>query len=377
MMKTTNGDSARAQKQRTTRARRARRLTAALTAVGATVVFMSAAEAAPAPTGAAAVVGHPYRHGLVPMVTSGAATHGTVMAACSTKCLHFRGGISGVGVTTGKEKVYLVFFGSQWGTQGVNSNGYATFTGDAKGVAPDLQAFFKGLGTGSELWSGVMTQYCQGAAIGATKCTTAMAHVAYPTGGAIAGLWEDNSATSPAQSTAHQLAAEAESAAKHFGNTTTTLNRDAQYVIVSPHGTNPDNYKNLGFCAWHDYSGDSTMDGGGAVSGPLLAFTNLPYIPDAGANCGAGFVNPGNNLDGVTIVEGHEYAETITDQFPAGGWTANNGEENGDLCAWKTTGGGRAQNITLTTGVFAVQGTWSNLANTGLGGCAIKHAIVT
>lgn len=377
MTKTTDGNDTRGLKQRTARARRVRRLTAALAAVGATVVLMTGAEAAPAPTGAAAVVGHPYRHGLVPMVTPGAVSHGTVMAACSANCLHYRGGVSGVGVTTGKEKVYLVFWGSQWGTQGTNTNGYATFTGDPQSVAPDLQAFLKGLGTGGELWSGVMTQYCQGAAIGATTCTTAKPHVAYPTGGALAGLWEDTSVASPAQSTGHQLAVEAEHAAKHFGNTTTTLNRDAQYVIVSPTGTNPDNYQNLGFCAWHDYSGDSTLDGGGRATGPLLAFTNLPYIPDAGANCGAGFVNPGNNLDGVTIVEGHEYAETITDQFPAGGWTANNGEENGDLCAWLTTGLGRAQDITLTTGVFAVQGTWSNRANKGAGGCAIKNAIVT
>jgi hypothetical protein len=56
---------------------------------------------------------------------------------------------------------------------------------------------------------------------------------------------------------------------------------------------------------------------------------------------------------------------------------ANNGEENGDLCAWKTSGGGRVQDITLPTGTFAVQGTWSNLANKGAGGCAISHSIVT
>jgi serine protease len=33
-------------------------------------------------------------------------------------------------------------------------------------VAPYLQQLFKGLGTGGELWSGVMTQYCQGVATG-------------------------------------------------------------------------------------------------------------------------------------------------------------------------------------------------------------------
>ncbi|HVC42126.1 MAG TPA: hypothetical protein VND54_09135 [Candidatus Saccharimonadales bacterium] len=360
-------------------ARRAGRLAAVLAALGSTLVFMSSAQAAPAARAAvgSAVAGHAYRHGLVPTLAAHHATPAAVKAACSTKCLHFRGGVSGVGVTTGKEQVYLVFWGSQWGTQGSNSSGYATFTGDPQGVAPDLQAFFKGLGTNGELWSGVATQYCQGAAIGATRCTTAMAHVAYPTGGALAGVWEDNSAASPAQSSGHQLAVEAELAATHFGRTTTASNRDAQYVIVSPTGTNPDNYQGSGFCAWHDYTGDSTLDGGGGASGSLIAFTNFPYIPDAGANCGAGFVNPGNILDGVTIVEGHEYTETITDQFPVGGWTANNGEEIGDLCAWLTVGGGRAQNITLITGKFAVQGMWSNSANKGTGACAIKHAIST
>jgi serine protease len=244
-------------------------------------------------------------------------------------------------------------------------------------LAPDVQAFFDGLGNTGDKWSGVMTQYCQGVAAGSTTCPTSAAHVAYPTGGALAGVWEDNAANSPAQSTGHQLAQEAENAATHFGHTTQASNRNAQYVIISPTGTNPDNYQGNGFCAWHDYSGDSTLDGGGSVSGPLIAFTNMPYVPDVGANCGAGFVNPGNALDGVTIVEGHEYAETITDQFPAGGWINTGGAEVGDLCAWVTSGKGRVQNITLTTGTFAVQGIWSNLAHLGAGGCAIKHAIVT
>jgi serine protease len=338
----------------------------------------SAAQALPASrvSGAQAVHANSYRHGLIPMLGGAGARH-VARATCSSKCLHFRGGIAGVGVTTGKELVYLVFWGSQWGTQGTNTQGDSTFTGDSSGVAPVLQQFLKGLGTGGELWSGVMTQYCQGVAILATRCASTDTHVAYPTGGALAGVWEDNSGAAPAQASGHALAVEAEAAAAHFGNTTTATNRDTQYVIVSPTGTNPDNYQGQGFCAWHDYTGDGTLDGGGGATGPLVAFTNLPYVPDAGASCGAGFVNPGNGLDGVTIVEGHEYAETITDQYPAGGWTANNGEENGDLCAWKTSGTGRVQDVTFTTGTFALQGTWSNSANKGLGACAIAHAIVS
>ena len=357
---------------------RAGALAGAAVLLGVSFAVASAvpAQAAHAPGTARAAATHPYRHGLVPMLGRG--TTGSALT-CSSKCLHFRGGIQGVGVTTGKEQVYLVFWGTQWGTQGTNTQGYATFSGDPDGVAPHLQAFFDGLGSATDKWSGISTQYCQGVATGATRCPSSAAHVAYPSGGALAGVWEDTSAASPARSTAHQLAVEAEHAATHFGNTSTAANRDAQYVVLSPTGTNPDDYQNprTGFCAWHDYSGDSTLDGGGGAAGPLLAFTNMPYVPDVGSLCGAGFVNPGNNLDGVTIVEGHEYNETITDQFPAGGWTANNGEENGDLCAWLTSGAGRAQNISLSTGTFAVQGIWSNSASSGRGGCAISHSIVT
>jgi hypothetical protein len=276
--------------------------------------------------------------------------------------------------------VYLVFWGSQWGTQGTNASGNATFSGDPKAVAPDLQAFFKGIGTGSETWSGVMTQYCQGVATGSQTCPTSATHVGYPTGGALAGVWEDTSAV-PSAASGHQIGAEAVKAATHFGNTSQGSNLNVQYVVVSPTGANPDSYKTGGFCAWHDYTGDSTLDGGGAVSSPdgLLAFTNLPYIPDAGQSCGQNFVNGGSagTLDGVTIVEGHEYAETITDTYPAGGWTDSGGAENGDKCAWISSGTGRSQNISLTTGSFAVQTTWANDFNSGSGGCEVSHAIVT
>jgi serine protease len=115
------------------------------------------------------------------------------------------------------------------------------------------------------------------------------------------------------------------------------------------------------------------------VSSPdgTLAFTNLPYIPDAGASCGQGFVNSPGTLDGVTIVEGHEYAETDTDTWPAGGWIDASGAENGDKCAWISSGQGASQNITLTTGTFAVQSTWANDFNNGSGGCEVSHTIVT
>ena len=328
--------------------------------------------------------GHPYRRGLVPM--RGRLASMQVSAASpqvSANDLNYGGGVGGVGVDDcGTSASDLVFLGSQWGTQSSNGTGYATFSGDPLGMAADLQAFLAGLGTGGETWSGVMTQYCEGVAAGARTCPPAASHVGYPTGGALAGVWEDSSSAEPSAATAHQLAAEAVDAAIHFGNTTAASNRNAQYVIVSATGTNPDSYQTAGFCAWHDYTGDSTLDGGGADSTPWgtpIAFTNLPYIPDAGNGCGQNFVNAGSagTLDGVTIVEGAIYAETITDQFPSGGWTDSARQETGDKCAFISSGQGASQDISLTTGSFAMQSTWANDFNGGAGGCEISHPIVT
>jgi serine protease len=109
-----------------------------------------------------------------------------------------------------------------------------------------------------------------------------------------------------------------------------------------------------------------------------VSFTNLPYITDAGAGCGQNFVNSNGPLDGVSIVEGHEYAETITDQNPAGGYTDSSGNENGDKCAWITPGtSGGSFNLTTATGTFAMQTTWANDGNSGSGACEASHAIVS
>ncbi len=364
--------------RRTRQAAAAAVVAAALT--GAAVMAAGPAEArsASGASQATASGGHAYRHGTVPTRDAMQSVIGLLPGLDN---LVYRGGAGSpsIGVTTGAPKVYLVFWGSQWGTSGTDSSGNTTVSGDSKGVAPVLQSFFKGLGTGGETWSGVMTQYCEGISTGATSCPSGAAHVGYPTGGALAGVWVDTSSAAPGQATGNQIGAEAVKASGHFGNTTATANRNNQYVIVSPSGTHPDGFNTTGgqFCAWHDYTADSSLSGG-AVSSPYgqLAFTNLPYVPDAGTNCGQGFVNSPGTLDGVTIVEGHEYAETITDQNPAGGWTDLLGEENGDKCAWISSGQGASQNITLTTGTFPVQSTWANDYNNGSGGCEVFHPVM-
>jgi hypothetical protein len=341
----------------------------------------------------AATAGHTYRHGVVPPL--GATTAAKKAAAAKAAAtlsfdgkLHYQGGTDGEGVQTSAPKVYIIYIGNQWGATST-SGGDTLFTGDTAGMAKVQQDFFRGLGTNNEKWSKVATEYCQGVASNAFSCPPSAQHAAAAAGGVLAGVWYDGSAAVANSLTANQIATEAASAAAHFGNTTTASNANAQYIITFPTGTHPDGWdptfaSGSGFCAWHDYTGDPSLDGGGAINSPYgdIAFTLMPYLPDAGADCGQNFVNSGaaGNLDGVTIVGGHEYMETQTDPFPnsapgalnvtSGGWltemydssnTPVGEEEIGDLCAWlpsNTTGS--AANLNLSTGSFAVQGMWSN-----------------
>ncbi|WP_225849642.1 hypothetical protein, partial [Streptomyces sp. HPF1205] len=369
-------------------------LAAASLASGALLLASPLASAAPASsdTGGHSVANpyspayqHPYRHGVVPTLQQHAkmqnwAASQASPAATGPETLSYGGGIDGIGVQSGHSKVYLVFYGTQWGTQSTNGSGDMTFSGDPDGAAPVAQEMFKGIGTGNELWSADLTQWCDGpnVASGATSCPSNANFVPYQSGGVLSGVWYDNSAASPSAATGHQLGVEAVKAASHFGNTSAALNRDAYYVILSPHGTNPDSYQGQ-YCAWHDYNGDSTLTGG-AVSSSVgdVAFSNQPYNMDSGAGCGVGFVNSPGTLDGWTMTLGHEWHEMMSDQNPAGGWTNHtgssyDGQENSDECAWISPGqAGGAANVSMGTGTFAEQASWSNDTNS----CAISHPIV-
>ena len=330
--------------------------------------------------------GHHYRHGAIPTrdthrrMKEWAARHAATTAT-GTNTLYYRGGTSSsnqgnVGVMNGVTKVYLVFYGSGWGTQSTDSKGDAVFSGDPDSAAQAAQEMFKGIGTGGETWSADLTQWCQGISSGASSCpsgTPASSFVPYQSNGSagiLAGVWEDTSATSPINATSAQLGQEAVKAAAHFGNTTPASNRHAYYVIMSAHGDNPDNYKSptQGYCAWHDWNGDV----GVTSSYGDIAFSNQPYNMDMGSSCGVGFVNSPGTLDGWTMTLGHEWHEMVSDQFPAGGWTASSGSENSDECAWLSSGQGASANVTFTTGTFTEQSSWSNDTNE----CDLTHAIL-
>ncbi len=260
--------------------------------------------------------------------------------------LSYHGGIGGIGVETAP-KVYLVLWGSQW-----NNN-------DPSGEQAILTKFYQGVGGSS--WLNSVTQYCQGVASGTITCGSSGAHAGNPNG-IFAGVWADNTSAAPSKPRQSQLAAEAVRAAQHFGNMSATSNASVQYVIATATGNNSSGFKSS-YCAYHS----STSSTAGNI-----AYTNLPYMTDAGASCGANFNGLGANA-GITIVGGHELAETSTDQFPNGGWLDSGGEENGDKCAWISSGQGASADTSLSTGTFPVQSLWSNAFNGGAGGCVLSY----
>jgi hypothetical protein len=271
---------------------------------------------------------------------------GQVQAASTANDLTFHGGTGGIGVETAP-KIYLVLWGSQW-----NNN-------DPSGEAAILEAFYQGVGGSS--WANSVTQYCEGVPSGMVFCSGAGQAAGNPSG-IFAGVWADNAGTAPSRPRQSQIAAEAVRAAQHFGNTTAASNANVQYVIATSHLHNSGGFGTQ-YCAYHSLTSSTVGN---------IAYTNLPYITDAGVSCGANFSGLGPNA-GITIVGGHEMAETMTDQFPDGGWLDSSGAENGDKCAWISSGQGAAADITFSTGTFPVQSLWSNAFNNGSGGCVLSY----
>ncbi|MEY9965216.1 hypothetical protein ABIA33_003258 [Streptacidiphilus sp. MAP12-16] len=298
----------------------------ALAVLGATAL---AAGAQAQPTTASDGVSADVHHGVKPQHPG---IHAQAVTASSRNTLTVRSS-SSTGVVSPTPKVYLVFWGSQWSS-------------DPAGVAPDLQNLFKGLYGSQDTWGTILNQYCEGVAKGTSNCGTKGTHVTHPAASPLAGVWFDNGSAAPGSATAAQIATEASHAAAHFGNTTQAPNLNAQYVVVSATGTQPDGFPNSGFCAWHDKTSSSYG---------TLAYTNLPYVPDLGAGACTTFTD-GRLLSGIESTETHEYAETVTDFWPSIGWNGGNGEI-GDEC----------QNldayVPLSTGSFDLQGLWSNSAN--------------
>jgi hypothetical protein len=225
-------------------------------------------------------------------------------------------------------RLYLLLWGPSWSSTGSDT----TY----------LHNFLAGLGVQpSDNWSTIMNQY-----------TDTTGHPAF-SGSVLWGVYQD-STTPPSGATQSQLAAEADAFYQSQGLTDRV---NTQIIVATPSGTCPSGFYSPNcsggsgsYCAWHS---DTSVNS--------VPYTNLPYMPDAGSGCGEGRVNSPGTYDGYSIVEGHEYAETVTDPFPYSGWwdsLDSGGGEIGDKCAWRNTA-----DVTFSTGTFAMQPLWSNSAN--------------
>jgi serine protease len=214
--------------------------------------------------------------------------------------------------------IYVVFWGFQ------------TY-GDPTGESARLTAFLNAVGASS--WLNTVTQYYQ----------NGPHYIANPAS-QLAGTWYDDTNPVPAHPRDADIKAEAARLAQHVG----VASSDAAYIVATPTGHNIKGFPK-GYCAYH-----------GDTGGGRIAYTNLPYISDGGYYCGNNSVNRGaaGKLDGVTIIAGHELAETQTDPGVGGWWDAF-GNEIGDKCAWK-----HLQNTNFgTLGTFPTQPLWSNALN--------------
>jgi hypothetical protein len=246
-------------------------------------------------------------------------------------------------------KVYISWWGPEWAS-GFSTGGYSSATAQTYNIN-----FFTNVG--GSAWNNIVKQYCQNVASGTQYCSTVSGavYITNPTG-QFQNAWNDTTAV-PASPTQSQIAAAAVRLQQHFG----ALDPNATYMVYTPHGKSMSGFGTQ-WCAWHS----STTVGAGP-----LAYAYIPYLPDAGASCGANFINGNNSygngyFDGFSVVAGHEYSEAETDPFPNSGWLDRQGAENADKCAWSASSG----NITLGSHVYAVQPTWSNAT----GGCAMSAA---
>lgn len=234
-------------------------------------------------------------------------------------------------------QLYVLFWGSWWlanpNCSGSPNNGGADET--------YLYNFYHGMGSSSDTLSPVASQY-----YGPTGNFPL-----YPT---VAGKgfiqWNVDCTNPPTSATDAQLAAEAVSYATYLASSaggSHAINNNTQIIVVSPSGTNPGGGFGSSYCAYHNWAQYSSTQ--------LISWTNMPYMPDQGSNCGANLVS--GPLDGWSIVGGHELTESVTDPFVnnQSAWYDSSGQEIGDKCAWVGL-----FSESMSTGSFAMQPEFDN-----------------
>ncbi len=195
-------------------------------------------------------------------------------------------------------KFYFVFWG------------YRKY-GDPHKVKPLLIAYAKSMGGSAH--NNIETQYYQ-------TVSSVNTYITNPSN-QFGGSWDDESAV-PKTPTDSQVSAEALRAAAHFG-----YDPNGVYFVQTPTGHSEAAFP-AHWCAYHSVA---------YYKKKTLPYAYMPYMPDGGAGCGAGAIKPPKDEssadEGVTIMAGHEFGETITDPTPSTAWDGPQGEI-ADQCTW-------------------------------------------
>jgi hypothetical protein len=269
-------------------------------------------------------------------------------------------------------RVYVVFWGSEWGkpdAQGMPTN-------DPLGAAPVVVDFFSRLGGKGDTWSTILTQYCSGTKVNDKSCGPGSRRIPPMKRSPLRGWWVDTS-PGPAKSDLDNRMGYwdevTDRALKHFGAT----HPDDIVVLMLPPGTSSGNCS-----AFH-------ASAGGAPSGPR-AIIGIPYPLPVCPNsrppsCVLGQPEclPTTEV-AITQAASHEYAEAVTNPFPyncvnptgvcgwvlkdAPAWASRQAQttEISDACSvyrWVQLNGKKVSVAVL----------WSNTANNGQGGCVARY----
>jgi serine protease len=264
-------------------------------------------------------------------------------------------------------KIYLVLWG--WGQPNAFDHSTAgNPANDPDGVAGLMTRFVAAMG--GTTWGNISSQYYQ------SNSNGTYSNVGNPKQ-QLAGVWWDNTNAIHDNLSPIDLAREAARAVGHFRATDLA---NSNFVIATPQKFNDAGFNQSNYCAWHDFT--TPVSYPGVQQG--IAFTNMPYILNAGGGCGKDFVNPApsGDHDGVTIVLGHEIAETLTDPgaestaglVQYGAWFDYQSWEIGDKCAWVGDGlqvPGAPFNMIGNDGrAYPVQTLWSDKSLNGVGYCS-------
>jgi hypothetical protein len=247
-------------------------------------------------------------------------------------CLTYHGG-----AVQYNPHVYLLLWGPAWSS-----------VPSETATAGKMEGLLNGLGMQPEdAWSRVLSGYTNSSSMEFPSFLSPV----------YMGAWNDTS-TPPYNATQAEIAAEADAFASAHG---ISDRPDAQVVVATQSGTCPQNFFGCWPGAIYPYCVQHSTS--------TVPYINLPYIFDTTGDdnsCDPTSFEPNGMYDGLTMLLGAEYADTVLDPYPPTGWMDTDASypltnsEVADECPYF----GRDSNVQLWNGLYALPDLMANDATT-------------